>query len=70
MSQSSHSTGVSMRIQEMMGKFSKDESGATAVEYGLIISLIVIGLVVSMNAFGDSSEGLWATVTSNVSAVM
>lgn len=59
-----------MRIQEMMGKFSKDESGATAVEYGLIISLIVIGLVVSMNAFGDSSEGLWATVTSNVSAVM
>ena len=53
-----------------MRKFSKDESGATAVEYGLIVSLIVIALVVSMNAFGDSSEGLWATVTSNVSAVM
>ena len=59
-----------MRIQEMMRKISEDEVGATAVEYGLIISLIVIGLVVSMNAFGDATEGLWATVTSNVSAVM
>ena len=59
-----------MRIQELMRKFSEDEAGATAVEYGLIISLIVIALVVSMNAFGDSSEGLWTTVTTNVSAVM
>ena len=59
-----------MRIQEVMKRFSEDEAGATAVEYGLIVSLIVIALVVSMNTFGDSSEGLWATVTSNVSAVM
>jgi pilus assembly protein Flp/PilA len=53
-----------------MRKFSEDETGATAVEYGLIVSLIVIALVVSMNTFGNASEGLWATVTSNVSAVM
>jgi pilus assembly protein Flp/PilA len=59
-----------MRIQEMMRKFSEDEAGATAIEYGLIASLIVIALIASMNTFGEASEGLWATVTSNVSAVM
>ena len=59
-----------MRIQEVAKKFSEDEAGATAVEYGLIISLIVIALVASMNSFRDSSEGLWNTVSSNVAAVM
>jgi pilus assembly protein Flp/PilA len=59
-----------MRIQELMRKFSEDETGATAVEYGLIVSLIVVALVASMNTFGNASEGLWAKVTTKVTSVM
>ncbi|MEE4207026.1 MAG: Flp family type IVb pilin [Erythrobacter sp.] len=39
-----------------------DKSGATAVEYGLIVSLVVIALVGSVQALGDSTEGMWGEV--------
>jgi len=32
----------------------KDESGATAIEYGLIVCLIVIGIIASISSIGQS----------------
>ena len=37
----------------------KDESGATAIEYGLIVSLIVIALIGAFNTFANESIGMW-----------
>lgn len=34
--------------------FLKDESGATALEYGLLISIMVIGIIGSIESFGTS----------------
>lgn len=37
-------------------KFIRDEEGATAVEYGLIIGLIAVGLVAILTAIGGASD--------------
>lgn len=38
---------------------SKDEAGATAVEYGLMIGLIAIAIIVGVTAFGLSVRDLF-----------
>ena len=43
-----------------------DRRGATAVEYGLIVALIVIAIVASVKSVADENTGLWATVSSDV----
>lgn len=35
-------------------RFWRDESGATAIEYGLIVVLIVIGIVASLQSIGTN----------------
>jgi pilus assembly protein Flp/PilA len=40
-------------------RFMKDERGATAIEYGLIASLIALAIVAGVGALADSLEQLW-----------
>ena len=44
----------------------RDERGATAVEYGLICSLIVIAMVAALNRFADTTTGMWNNVSNTV----
>jgi len=39
---------------EMVKKFFKDESGATAVEYGLMVALIAVVIIVSVTFLGSA----------------
>ncbi len=48
----------------------RDNRGATAIEYGLIVALIVIAIIVSVQGVASETNGLWAVVRDNVSAVM
>ncbi len=43
------------------------EKGATAVEYGLIASLIVIASMGAIISFSDSTIGIWNSVSNAVS---
>lgn len=47
-------------------RFIRDARGATAIEYGLILSLVVIALIVGLTALADSTTGLWHTVDTKV----
>ena len=38
----------------MLSDFTRDESGATAIEYGFIVAFISIAGIVAMGAVGDS----------------
>ena len=40
-------------MQNLMSKFIKDESGATAIEYGLIAALIAVALISGATALGN-----------------
>ncbi|WP_250893606.1 Flp family type IVb pilin [Croceibacterium selenioxidans] len=44
----------------------RDNRGATAIEYGLIVALIVIAIMVSLSSLSDSGNGLWAVVKDKV----
>jgi len=43
-----------------MMKFLKDESGATAIEYGLIAALIAVALITGATSLGGSITGLFS----------
>lgn len=45
-----------------MKNFFKDESGATAIEYGLIAALISVAAIGAMIALGDQLTTLFTTV--------
>ena len=49
-------------------KLGRDESGATAVEYGLILALIFLAMVGAIQTFGTSAITMWTNVQSNISA--
>lgn len=51
-----------MSISDLLLKLCADERGATAIEYGLIVAMIVIVIIVSMSAVADANTGLWAFV--------
>ena len=40
----------------------KDESGVTAIEYGLIAGLISLVILVAVTAIGTSLQGLFQTI--------
>jgi pilus assembly protein Flp/PilA len=42
----------------------RDETGATAVEYGLLVGLIAVVIIVAVAALGTKLTGLFDTVTS------
>ena len=44
----------------------KDKSGATAIEYGLLASLISIGMIVGLGAFSDSLLSVFQTITNAI----
>ena len=48
----------------------RDDRGATAIEYGLIVSLIVIAIIGAMQGVADENTGLWAFVSNQVTSNM
>ncbi|MGZ4556355.1 MAG: Flp family type IVb pilin [Mycobacteriaceae bacterium] len=45
---------------------SRDERGATAVEYGLMVALIAIVIIVAVSTLGTNLSGLFTTVANSV----
>lgn len=51
-------------------KFSKDRSGATAIEYGLIVSLICLVVASAIGGTGNSVGAKWADNANRVNAFL
>lgn len=45
----------------------KDESGATAIEYGLIAGLVAVAIIAALTALGGSLDTLFSNVANTVS---
>jgi pilus assembly protein Flp/PilA len=50
----------------MLSKFFNDEKGATAIEYGLIASLIFLGCVTAFFSFGESATAMYERISTTV----
>lgn len=57
-------------MNKMISRFLKDEDGATAIEYGLIIALISLAIVAGVGALADQLEFLWGDNNSEVNKVL
>ena len=53
-------------MREFMSRFFHDESGATAIEYGLIAAGIAVAIIVAVNLVGTS---LVTTFTATATAI-
>ncbi|MCE7797276.1 Flp family type IVb pilin [Sphingobium sufflavum] len=44
----------------------RDARGATAVEYGLIVALIVLAIIVAINQVATKTNGMWNNISNKV----
>jgi len=55
---------------QLLKRLLRDNRGATAIEYGLIVALLVIAIITALQGVADENTGLWAVVTQRVEANM
>ena len=58
-----------MRGSQFMKRLLRDTRGATAIEYGLIVALLVIAIIVAVQGVANETNGLWAFVTDKVTTI-
>ncbi|RJY10181.1 Flp family type IVb pilin [Aurantiacibacter aquimixticola] len=46
-----------------------DESGATAIEYGLIVALLFLAMIGSAQLFADEANTMWDIISGTMSDV-
>jgi pilus assembly protein Flp/PilA len=50
----------------LMRALARDRKGATAVEYGLIVALVVLAMLAALTNFANVSVGMWNNVSNKV----
>ena len=53
-------------MQNLVTRFVQDESGATAIEYGLIAALISVGIITALTLLGDELEATFNDITTGL----
>ena len=54
----------------ILDRFCKDQSGATAIEYGMIVSLMFLAIITACHAFGDKNIAMYQRICDAIGAVM
>ena len=55
-------------MSKFVSRFVKDESGATAIEYGLIAALIAVAIVTAVTAVGTNLNSIFSNVNTKLTA--
>jgi pilus assembly protein Flp/PilA len=53
-------------MSKIFARFRKDESGATAIEYGLIAALISVALIAGATTLGNSLSTTFNTISTKM----
>ncbi len=53
-------------MTKFVSRFAKDESGATAIEYGLIASLIALGIILAVTALGGRLNAVFTQLSTSI----
>jgi pilus assembly protein Flp/PilA len=53
-------------MKTIVKRFVKDESGATAIEYGLIASLIGVAIIAGASALGTNLNSTFQAISSKI----
>ena len=57
-------------MKAIIGKFLRDESGATAIEYALIAAGIGIAILSGVNALGTALKTKYTNITTSLNCVL
>lgn len=49
-------------MSKFISRFAKDESGATAIEYGLIAAIIAVGLIFALGQVKSALDGTFSSI--------
>ena len=55
-------------MTKYLRSFYSDESGATAIEYGLIAALVAVAAITAMTALGSALTNIFNTVANKLNA--
>jgi pilus assembly protein Flp/PilA len=58
--------GKELIMKTLINRFVKDESGATAIEYGLIAALIAVAIITALTALGGNISGRFNLIASSI----
>ena len=53
-------------MTKFVSRFLKDESGATAIEYGLIAALIAVVIITGVTAVGTKLNAAFTSISTNI----
>ena len=53
-------------MQRFLTRLATDESGATAIEYGLIVALIFLVCVSAITAFSNSTKNMYNAISTAI----
>jgi pilus assembly protein Flp/PilA len=53
-------------MKNLVSRFLKDESGATAIEYGLLAALIAVVIIAGVTTLGDNLNATFNNLAGNV----
>ncbi len=53
-------------MKSLFNRFIKDESGATAIEYGLIAALIAVAIIAALGTLGNNLTNTFNKIAANV----
>jgi pilus assembly protein Flp/PilA len=59
-------SGKEHQMNELIARFANDESGATAIEYGLIAAGISVAIIAAVNLLGVQLNTTFSTVTTQL----
>jgi pilus assembly protein Flp/PilA len=62
--------GGVLAIQRFLRSLATDSRGATAIEYGLIASLIVVAMVGALSSLGGGVGGKWSNLSTTLATYM
>ncbi|WP_284125180.1 Flp family type IVb pilin [Parerythrobacter aestuarii] len=57
-------------MDDTISKVLADESGATAVEYGLILAMVFLAMVSAVQGVGNETIALWNTISTSSEAAI
>jgi pilus assembly protein Flp/PilA len=55
-----------VKAQSIARRFSREETGATAVEYGLIVGLIAVVIIGAVALLGGTLSGFFTTINNKL----
>ncbi len=58
--------GLNSGSMPLIARFARDQRGATAIEYGLIVALVFLGAAAAIRAYTVQSGQMYSTIQSDL----